>query len=155
MNYALKNEMVQWKSRSPSIRRGQTANSCCPKAFPAGHPTSFQRNLRDSFEDFDKAFRKSWNTCKISIIKSSSTLWIKWLAKPREKNISSKGISERTKSYLGCPLCSFFCSSQDLSFIRLFKVRAPVNRKFFCRFWVISFSTIIYSLIHLKVYNTE
>ena len=56
----------------------------------------------------------------------------------RLRKTSSKGISKRTKSYLGCPLCSFFCSSQHLSFTRLFKVETPVNRMFFWRFWAIS-----------------
>ena len=29
------------KRQEPSIQRGQTANCCCSKVFPAGHPTSF------------------------------------------------------------------------------------------------------------------
>ena len=64
--------------------------------------------------------------------------------------------SKRKKSYLGCPLCSFSCSSQNLSFNHDCRgVEGPVNWKFFCRFWAISFSTLIYILIHLNFYNTE
>ena len=70
--------------------------------------------------------------------------------------IMHRHFSKRKKSYLGCPLCSFSCSSQNLSFNHDCRgVEGPVNGKFFCRFWAISFSTLIYILIHLNFYNTE
>ena len=73
-----------------------------------------------------------------------------------EKHIKQRHFSKRKKSYLGCPLCSFSCSSQNLSFNHDCRgVEGPVNWKFFCRFWAISFSTLIYILIHLNFYNTE
>ena len=70
--------------------------------------------------------------------------------------IKQRHFSKRKKSYLGCRLCSFSCSSQNLSFNHDCRgVEGPVNGKFFCRFWAISFSTLIYILIHLNFYNTE
>ena len=35
------NKQPETKRQEPSIQRGQTANCCCSKVFPAGHPTSF------------------------------------------------------------------------------------------------------------------
>ena len=46
-----------------------------------------------TFGNFDEV----WNTCKISTVKSLTTLWIKRLTKPLEKNISSKGIFQKGK----------------------------------------------------------
>ena len=103
-------------------------------------------------------------------MKSPSALWIRRLAKPLEKNII-KGIiiqkGQRVTSAVRYDHFSFFymfillvstCSSQNLSFTRLFKVEAPVNRKFFCRFWALTrtpTAAIIYTLIHLNLQHLQ
>ena len=116
---------------------------------PVSNVTYMPHRL-STFGNFDEVS----NTCKISTVKSLTALWIKRLTKPLEKNISSKGIFQKGKRvtsavrYVHFPVLLRIC-------LLTTTVEEPVNWKFFCRFWAISFSTLIYTLIHLNFYNTE
>ena len=100
--------MVQWKSRSPQFEEDRRqilvarrhSRLVTQPVFNVTYVThrlsrGFPRYVLlvklNAFEDFDKAFR---TTCKISIMKSPSTLRIKWLAKPLEKTYQAKAFQK-------------------------------------------------------------